>query len=84
VYVYTIVKQMNEQFFFRPHSVEEVAVYIDATPKFIRHEIAEGRLIARRLSPRLIRILPGDLQRWLDEASTIVVTEAGDEYPPKG
>ena len=57
----------------KPCTVEKLAEYLDATPRFIRNEIAAGRLRARRLSARLIRILPADLQQWLDASATTPV-----------
>lgn len=53
--------------FSKPCTVENLAEYLGATPRFVRNEIAAGRLRARRLSARLIRILPADLQQWLRE-----------------
>jgi hypothetical protein len=60
----------SEQFFSRPRSVEALAEHLDCTPRFLRNEILAGRLKARRLSSRLIRLMPGDVQQWLDAAST--------------
>jgi excisionase family DNA binding protein len=57
----------------KPCTVDQLADYLDATPRFVRNEIAAGRLRARRLSARLIRILPADLQQWLDASATIPV-----------
>jgi excisionase family DNA binding protein len=57
----------------KPCTVEKLAEYLDATPRFVRSEIAAGRLRARRLSARLIRILPTDLQQWLDASATTPV-----------
>jgi excisionase family DNA binding protein len=57
----------------KPCTVEKLAEYLDATPRFVRNEIAAGRLRARRLSARLIRILPIDLQQWLDASATTPV-----------
>jgi excisionase family DNA binding protein len=57
----------------KPCTVDQLADYLDATPRFVRNEIAAGRLRARRLSARLIRILPADLQQWLDASATTPV-----------
>jgi hypothetical protein len=54
----------------RPCSVESLAAHLDCTPRFIRNEILAGRLKACRLSARMIRVMPTDVQKWLDSAST--------------
>jgi excisionase family DNA binding protein len=51
-------------------TVDQLAEYLDATLRFVRNENAAGRLRARRLSARLIRIFPSDLQQWLDASAT--------------
>ena len=62
-----------EPIFARPRSVDEIAEWIDCTPKFLRTEIFAGRLRARKLSKRFGRIMPSDLRAWLDQASTTAV-----------
>jgi len=62
---------MNNEFFTRPRTIDEVAGFLGCTRRFVASEIAAGRLRARRLSARLIRIMPGDLRSWLDQASTL-------------
>ena len=57
-------------FLSRPRSIAEVAEYMDCTAWFIQQEIALGKLRARKLSPKLVRILPADLREWLDRADT--------------
>jgi hypothetical protein len=61
----------SEQFFSRPRSVEALAEFLDCTPRFLRNEILAGRLKAHRLSSRMIRLMPADVQKWLDQASTV-------------
>ena len=62
--------RFTDQVVSKPCTVDQLAEYLDATPRFVRNEIAAGRLRARRLSARLIRILPADLQQWLDASAT--------------
>ena len=66
----------NEGFLDKPRSIDEVAEFLGCTRRFLASEIAAGRLRARRLSARLIRIMPEDLRHWLDAAATVVVKEA--------
>jgi hypothetical protein len=62
--------EVSAEFLSRPRSVEALAEYLDTTPHFVRKEIQAGRLKARRFSSRMIRLMPGDVQQWLDAAST--------------
>jgi excisionase family DNA binding protein len=55
-------------------TVEEIAELIRATPRFVYSEIDAGRLVARKLSSRLIRVMPTDLKRWLDAAATLTIS----------
>jgi excisionase family DNA binding protein len=55
----------------RPVSVEWLAEYMGCTPRFLRNEIRDGHLKARRLSARMFRLLPSDVKEWLDRSSTI-------------
>jgi excisionase family DNA binding protein len=61
----------DDVIFERPRSIEEIARYLGSTEKFIRTKIDRGELKARRLSPRLIRVMPGDLRRWLEASATM-------------
>jgi excisionase family DNA binding protein len=65
----------DQEFFDRPRSPEELAAFLDVTQKFVYEQIKKGRLRARKLSGRMIRIMPSDLKRWLDQASTVELTE---------
>ena len=67
------ISRLTDPVVSKPCTVDQLAEYLDATPRFVRNEIAAGRLRARRLSARLIRILPSDLQQWLDASATTPV-----------
>jgi hypothetical protein len=56
----------------RPQSIEQVCEWGGFSRRFLELEIARGRLKVRRLSKRLIRILPKDIIEWM-EASTELV-----------
>ena len=60
-----------DPFLTKGHTFQEVAEWLPCHPDFLRDEVAAGRLKARRLSARCVRILPGDLRAWLEAAATI-------------
>jgi excisionase family DNA binding protein len=60
----------HERFFQRPHSIEEVAEYLGSTRDYIGRQIYSGKLRARKLSAKFVRIMPSDLIEWLDAAAT--------------
>jgi hypothetical protein len=62
--------QVHEQFFARPHSIGEVCGWIDCTRQYLNKEIRDGKLRVRKLSPKLVRIMPADLLQWLDRAAS--------------
>lgn len=51
---------------------------------FIRGEIREGRLVARRVGKRVLRIKGTDLQTWYDGWITITESTASCEPPKDG
>ena len=55
----------------RPVSVKQLAEHMGVTPRFIRNDIAAGRLKARHFSSRMIRLMPEDVREWIDNAATI-------------
>jgi excisionase family DNA binding protein len=71
------ISRLTDPVVSKPCTVDQLAEYLDATTRFVRNEIAAGRLRARRLSARLIRILPSDLQQWLDASGY------ANQIPPK-
>lgn len=56
----------------RPLSIAELCQWASVSRRFVELEIERGNLPVRKLSNRLIRILPGDVRVWLDRASTEV------------
>jgi excisionase family DNA binding protein len=51
-------------------SLEELADWLGVSRRFLEVQIEKGRLRVLRISPRLVRILPGDVAKWLDHAAT--------------
>jgi excisionase family DNA binding protein len=49
-----------------PMKVTEVAKWLGVSRRFIEVQIARGNLRVRRISARCIRILPSDLEAWLN------------------
>jgi hypothetical protein len=60
----------KDSFLNRPRTKAELCDWLGCTPRFLEREISHGHLRVRKLSSRLIRILPADIQAWLDRAST--------------
>jgi excisionase family DNA binding protein len=58
-------------FMSQAHSVPECAEFLNCSIKFLKDEIDRGNLRARKIGERFIRILPRDLQEWLDKGDTI-------------
>ena len=57
----------------RPMSLEELATWLDVSRRFLEFQIAKGHLRVRRISPRCIRVLPGDVADWLNKTATAEV-----------
>jgi hypothetical protein len=57
----------------RPMTVQGLAEWLDVSRRFLEGEINRGHLRVRKISPRCVRVLPGDVADWLDLASTEVV-----------
>ena len=53
----------------KPMSLEELADWLGVSRRFVEVQVEKGRLRVRRISPRLVRILPGDVAKWLDNAA---------------
>jgi excisionase family DNA binding protein len=64
------MSQIEDPFFLKPRSIEEVADWFGCQRRFLVDEIHAGRLRGRKVSPKLIRIQPADLREWLDKAAT--------------
>jgi hypothetical protein len=56
----------SEEFYQRPRSIEELAKFLNLTPRFITAEIARGNLKAKRLTHSVVRLQPNDIQAWID------------------
>jgi hypothetical protein len=70
-----LASQQKDSFLSKPRTKTELCEWIGCCPRFLESEISSGRLRVRRLSARLVRIMPSDIQAWLDQASSIA-TEA--------
>jgi helix-turn-helix protein len=60
----------NASFLARPRSVREISEYLGVRDVFVWNQIAIGKLVARRLGTKCLRVLPEDIKRWLDNAAT--------------
>jgi excisionase family DNA binding protein len=57
----------------RPLSIEQLCEWAGVSRRFLEMEIERGNLKVRRLSRRLIRVMPKDVADWMERASTEVV-----------
>jgi excisionase family DNA binding protein len=57
----------------RPYSIEQLCEWASVSRRFVEMEIERGNLRVRRLSTRLIRIMPKDVAAWMERASTEAV-----------
>jgi hypothetical protein len=53
----------------KPMTLAGLAEWLHVSRRFLEGEINRGRLRVRRISPRCVRILPGDVARWLEQAA---------------
>jgi Helix-turn-helix domain len=63
----------SDNFPTRPLSIAELAAWLDVSRRFLEGQIEKGQLRVRRISPRCIRVLPGDVARWLEQTATTEV-----------
>jgi excisionase family DNA binding protein len=54
----------------RPLTKRELAMFLGITERFIELEVNRGRLRAVRLSNRLLRFRPIDVERWMESSLT--------------
>jgi excisionase family DNA binding protein len=47
-------------------TIKQLCEWLGVSRRFVEKEIESGRLRVRRLSRRMIRIMPADLKAWLD------------------
>jgi hypothetical protein len=57
----------------RPLSLADLAAWLGVSRRFLEVQIEKGQLRIRRISPRCIRILPGDVAQWLEQTPTTEV-----------
>jgi len=57
----------------RPLSLADLAAWLGVSRRFLEVQIEKGQLRIRRISPRCIRILPGDVAQWLEQTATTEV-----------
>ncbi|MCG7582776.1 helix-turn-helix domain-containing protein [Mycolicibacterium sp. OfavD-34-C] len=50
----------------RPMNLKEAADFLGVTDRTVRNYIAQGRLKAHRVGPKLLRITPDELNRFLE------------------
>jgi excisionase family DNA binding protein len=50
----------------RPMTIKQLAEWAGVGRRFIELEIERGHLRVRRLSKRLIRIMPADIEAWME------------------
>jgi excisionase family DNA binding protein len=55
----------------KPMTVAGLAEWINVSRRFLEGEINAGRLRARKISKRCVRIMPSDVKSWLDQAATL-------------
>ena len=54
----------------RPLTKDELGAYCRCTARFLENEITRGRLRAIRVSPRLVRFRPRDVEAWMEASAT--------------
>jgi len=57
-------------------SIAELADWLGVSRRFLETQVEKGSLRVRKISPRCIRVLPGDVAKWLDQTATATVEEA--------
>jgi hypothetical protein len=61
-------------------SAHELAVWLTVSRRFIETQIDKGFLRVRKIRPRCIRILPQDIEAWLNRTATTQIM-LNDEMP---
>jgi predicted DNA-binding transcriptional regulator AlpA len=57
---------MDDSFFWRARSIQELSAFMGCTDRFIHSEIDRGHLKARKIGGKFVRLLPSDIREWLD------------------
>lgn len=60
----------DEVFLSRSRSLQEIEAWLGVSDAWLRQEIIKGRLVARKFSDKMIRVLPSDMKDWLDRCMT--------------
>ena len=56
----------------QPLSIEQLCEWAGVSRRFLEMEIDRGHLKVRRLSKRLIRVMPKDVAAWMERVATEV------------
>jgi excisionase family DNA binding protein len=64
----------------KPFTKRELSRFLGISERFIELEVNRGRLRAVRLSNRLLRFRPSDVEQWMESSLTAVGESIRDEY----
>jgi excisionase family DNA binding protein len=56
----------------RPLTIAELCEWLGVSRRYVEGQVATGKLRVRKISSRLVRVMPSDAARWLDRAATEV------------
>lgn len=54
----------------RPLTIAELGEWLGVSRRYIEGQVARGKLRVRKISSRLVRVMPSDVAQWLDNAAT--------------
>jgi len=54
----------------RPLTIAELCEWLGVSRRYVEGQVAKGRLRVRKISSRLVRVMPSDVVRWLDQSAT--------------
>src|ERR1700730_14161318 len=64
----------------KPFTKRELSRFLGISERFIELEVNRGRLRAVKLSTRLLRFRPSDVESWMESNLTAAVDSISDEY----
>jgi excisionase family DNA binding protein len=64
----------------KPFTKRELSKFLGISERFIELEVNRGRLRAVKLSTRLLRFRPSDVERWMESSLTAGADSIQDEY----
>src|ERR1700732_2396275 len=64
----------------KPFTKRELSRFLGISERFIELEVNRGRLRAVKLSNRLLRFRPSDVDRWMESSLTAAADSIRDEY----